>query len=58
MGHHEAPLTIDMHQFALGIHDFNADHWPAGPLGSNRDYFDFVKSQHTTELWSLRNLND
>lgn len=51
------PLTIDMHQFAIGIHDFPTDTWPTGPLKSSRDYFDFVSSQHTAQLWSLRNIN-
>jgi hypothetical protein len=51
------PLTIDMHQFVLGIHNFPTDHWPAGALESASDYFDFVMSQHKAQLWSLRNIN-
>ncbi|RTE71398.1 hypothetical protein BHE90_014193 [Fusarium euwallaceae] len=51
------PLTIDMHQFAIGIHEFPTDTWPSGPLESSSDYFDFVSSQHAVQLWNLRNLN-
>ncbi|KAF4969893.1 hypothetical protein FSARC_2950 [Fusarium sarcochroum] len=51
------PLTQDMHQFAIGIHDFPTKAWPTGPLQSNKSYFDFVNSQHTVQLWHLRNIN-
>lgn len=51
------PLTIDMHQFAIGIHEFPTRHWPTGPLETSSEYFDLVLSQHRVQLWSLRNLN-
>ncbi|KAM0322263.1 hypothetical protein ACHAQA_009552 [Verticillium albo-atrum] len=51
------PLTIDMHQFTIGIHEFPTRHWPTGPLENSSEYFDLVLSQHKIQLWSLRNLN-
>ncbi|KAH7189780.1 kinase-like domain-containing protein [Fusarium oxysporum] len=50
-------LTMDMHQFALGIHKFPTDAWPTGPLESTSAYFDFVVSQQEVQLWHLRNIN-
>ncbi|CAK7225302.1 hypothetical protein SCUCBS95973_005818 [Sporothrix curviconia] len=52
------PLTIDMHQFAIGIPELSIGHWPAQPLESSSAYFDFVKLQQQVQLWDLRNLND
>ncbi|KAF9768756.1 hypothetical protein IL306_013904 [Fusarium sp. DS 682] len=51
------PLTMDRHQFAIGIHNFPADAWPTGPLESTNAYFDFVVSQQKVQLWHLRNIN-
>ncbi|KAH7189910.1 hypothetical protein DER44DRAFT_890360 [Fusarium oxysporum] len=51
------PLTMDMHQFSLGIHKFPTDAWPTRPLESTSAYFDFVVSQQEVQLWHLRDVN-
>lgn len=53
----QRPLTMDMHQFAIGIPQCPKDHWPNVPLENSSDYFAFVVQQHATQLWHLRNLN-
>ncbi|KIH93986.1 hypothetical protein SPBR_06036 [Sporothrix brasiliensis 5110] len=51
------PLTIDMHQNALGIPNYPTDDWPTEPFTSARAYLDFVAQQQSTQLWTLRNIN-
>lgn len=53
----QRPLTMDMHQFAVGTHEFPRTHWPNAPMQSSSDYFEFVVQQQATQLWYLRNLN-
>lgn len=52
------PLTMDMHQFMLGIPHYLTEDWPTGMFTSCAQYFDFLKKQQWNQLWTLRNLNE
>ncbi|KAI8238937.1 phosphotransferase enzyme family protein [Colletotrichum sp. SAR 10_96] len=53
----QRPLTMDMHQLLLGVHEYQTSGWPTKPLQRSIDYFGFVADQHRNQLWGLRNLN-
>ncbi|KAK2050376.1 hypothetical protein LZ31DRAFT_455358, partial [Colletotrichum somersetense] len=53
----QRPLTMDMHQFLLGVHEYRTDGRPTKPLQQSSDYFNFVVDQQHNQLWGLRNLN-
>ncbi|KAK1964925.1 hypothetical protein LY78DRAFT_638550 [Colletotrichum sublineola] len=53
----QRPLTMDMHQLLLGVHEYRTDGWPTKPLQRSSDYFNFVVDQQRSQLWGLRNLN-
>ncbi|EQL03694.1 hypothetical protein G6O67_006992 [Ophiocordyceps sinensis] len=50
------PLTMDMHQLVLGIHQYPRD-WPTEKFESLGEYFAFLKRQQWVQLWTLRNIN-
>ncbi|KND86124.1 Altered inheritance of mitochondria protein 9, mitochondrial [Tolypocladium ophioglossoides CBS 100239] len=51
------PLTIDMHQLAIGVSNYPTDDWPTEMFISAADYFEFIAKQQSNQLWNLRNLN-
>ena len=53
------PLTIDMHQLALGVPDYPIHDWPGTKFEDVSSYFEFVaKQQRHHQLWIHRNLNE